>query len=132
MRWHHILEIPKGITDADPIAAPANVPTARLVDFRARESNTMIANRLIGGLHAPTGEAVSVEIYALDERDEEVKNPALWRWSLVASFAISGGGTSQTDLLAGPCGFVGGGRFYVRVTANSLVSTRELVFRATT
>jgi len=132
MRWHHILEIPTATTDADPIAAPASVPAARLIDLRSRESNTMIANRLIVGLHAPAAEALTVEVYALDERDETEKDPALLRWSLVGTFVVAGGTTAQSDLSAGPGGFVGGGRFYARITATSLTSTRELVFRATT
>lgn len=130
MLWDHRITLVNGSTDADPIASPGTVPDAKVVELRKREPNTKLSNRLILGLHAPTGETADISVYALDDEDEEAAR-ADRRWSLVFSATVTGGAIQQSGLAAGAAGFVGGGLFYFRVTAETITADRELVVRAT-
>lgn len=130
MKWDHRITIVNGATDADPIAAPQNVPNEKIIELRKREPNTSISNRLIMGLHAPTLETVDISVYALDDDDIDAA-PVDRRWNLVFSGTVAGGGVLQSDLATGAVGFVGGGLFYFRVTAETVAADRQLVVRAT-
>lgn len=124
------MTIVNGATDADPLAAPQNVPAAKLFELRKREPNTSSSNRLIMGLHAPAAESADISVYALDAADIDA-DPINRRWNLVFSGTVDGGGVLQSGLATGATGFVSGGLFYFRVTAETITANRELVVRST-
>jgi len=129
MQWTQKLTIPLATTDAEPTAAPQNVPDARLVKLPERDSQANVLNtRLIVALQAPLAQDISFEVYACDA-DTEDGARADRKWFLVYAAGPLGGGAVSAG--AGT-GFVGGGLFYFRVITNNLaVSPGTVLIRAT-
>lgn len=131
MKWDSILSIPTATTDADPIAAPGSVPTARLATFRPRApDSSVLSTKLIVGLSAPAAENVTFIVYALDSRDENAALAARRYYQLFTVAALVGGTAVQINPTATGNPFVADGTFYIRITTNNLTTTRELCLRA--
>jgi len=132
MRWDVRLSIPAATVDADPVAAPATVPAARLFHLRSRDSSgDEVSTRIVVGLQAPRSESLSWELWALD-RDDETAALAARNWSLVAIGAgLCGGSVQQTRLGQASEGIACESQFYLRIVNNGLSAARDVVIRAT-
>jgi len=135
MRWDHRLDVINGAAaDADPITAPQSVNQDHLFRLNEREpASDAVSKRLIVGLYGLAAESITFEIWARDSEDDDPDvKPADQRWILVMPSTVLGGGdTVQTLPTTAAQGFVGGGTFYFRVTAEAVAADRVALFRAT-
>jgi len=131
MRFDQYITVINGAVDADPVATPAAVPAAHVFQLRTRDMETeQVSTRVIFGLEAPLAENVDFELYALDQEDDAAA-PAVRVWYRVCTVAALGGGRLWQTRLDQPAeAFVGGGTFYVRVTAEAVTANRRLGIRA--
>lgn len=136
MLWNVRVPVINGATDADPITAPGSVPSEKIIDLRQRApENSLLSNRLMACLQglkgqiATAGETVTFELYALDA-DDESELPADRRWVLLWTATLTANIVSQTRLGQTNEVFAGGGRFYFRVTAETVGVDREVVLKA--
>jgi len=130
MEWNAEVSVSAGVAKADPRANPASVAVEDIVDLPERDRSGRLCSRLIVGLDAPTAETVTFEVWALDSRDTANPPAATDRWYIVYSgVGLAGGSVYQTRLDQVDEGFVSGGRFYVRRTADTLAATRTVLLR---
>lgn len=126
MRFDSYVEAENGVVGADPIAAPQNVADEMVTDLRERDPKHLAAiSKIVVGLEAPTGETVDVSIYALDDSTQELAVGSR-KWYLIGAIAGLAGGTLE----ALSDNVVGGGRIYIRVTAETITVNRRIGIRA--
>jgi len=130
MEWKAEVSVAAGVVKVDPRATPNLVAVADIVDLPERDRSGRLCSRLVVGLDAPTAETVTFQVWALDSRDDANPPVATDRWYLVfTATGLAGGGLMQTRLDQLAEGFVSGGRFYVRRTADTLAATRTVLLR---
>lgn len=82
-------------------------------------------------LEAPVAESVSVELYALDDADDDGGGspPATGHWTRLCAFtSLSGGRIQSCDLFAGGDGvsYQSGGLFYLRMVSETVTANRQV------
>lgn len=133
MKWDHSIQITNGAAaTADPIASPATVPAANCFRLAARTPGyEEVSTRVLLDLEAPVAESVSVELYALDDADDDGGGnpPTTGHWTRLCAFtALSGGRIQSCDLFAGGDGvaYQSGGLFYLRMVSESVAANRRV------
>jgi hypothetical protein len=131
MKFDRRFEITGSVTDPDPLSSPSTVPDARVFTLPIRAAQVESVNQrvLVGVTITGSGSSLSFELYDVDEDTlvDATGSPAAksaWQWHLILSGStLSNGEITQSDLTDSTNGFVGGGRYYLRVTTDYTTTT---------
>lgn len=126
MRFDSYVTAVNGATNPDPVASPATVPNSMVTELKERDPRFQASvSKVFFGLEAPSGETVDISVYALDEETAGAE-AADRKWYLIGAIAGLAGGSLEalTDNV------VGGGKIYIRVTAETITANRRIGVRA--
>ena len=120
---------------ANPRTTPLGITEAQTFTLQDRDPlSSDRSSRLIVGLDAPVAETLDFEIWVLNSLDhiEGWKPAAGDRWyRCFISAGLAGGDLVQSRRSVAADAFAGGGRFYLRRTADALTGTRNVSIKAT-